>query len=69
MLELILTACLLASPDTCKDVRLTIIEQRSVTPQQCFQYGQLELVKWIESNPTWKVTKWKCQVAKKEIDS
>lgn len=70
MLELILTVCLLAEPEKCKDVTLTMVSEHSVTPQQCFHNGQLEMVKWIEMNPKWKITRWKCKIVddKKKVD-
>jgi hypothetical protein len=68
MLELILTVCLLADTTRCKDVTLTMVETHQVTPQQCFHNGQIEMVKWLEANPKWRIAKWKCQVPRNKID-
>lgn len=59
MIEIILSVCMIDSPDRCKDVRLTYMAER-VTPFECMVYGQGEIAKWNEGNPNWRVMKWSC---------
>lgn len=62
MIELAMTVCLLSEPVRCKPVHLTF-EAESVTPQQCISYGQVEMAKWTEDHPNWRVAKFSCRPA------
>ena len=69
MFELIISACMISSPGTCKDVHLTYIGNVP-TPFQCMRVGQPEMAKWSMSNPKWSIQKWRCgrvDVSRKEI--
>ncbi len=59
MIELVLSICLIAEPEKCKDVRLTFAEE-NVTPYACVMTGQIEIAKWMDSHPDWQVAKWGC---------
>jgi hypothetical protein len=59
MIEILVSACLLADPDQCKDVRLHVAAE-TVTAQQCIKLGQFEIVKWAERNPNWSIKRWSC---------
>lgn len=60
MIEIVLSVCMLADPNRCKDVHLSYMSEGDVTPQQCMLYGQSEISKWAEGNPNWKLHKWPC---------
>lgn len=62
MIELLATVCLMASPAQCKEVRLTYTAE-GITPHQCMMFGQVELAKWSEGHPKWRIARWKCQRA------
>jgi hypothetical protein len=62
MIEIVLAVCAIQHPAQCKEVRLILAE--NVTPAQCMRYGQPEIAKWLESNPKWGVTRWKCAPAR-----
>ena len=62
MIELLVSVCLIDDPQRCKDVHLTYVAE-SVTPHQCVMYGQVELAKWSEGHPKWRISKWRCQPA------
>lgn len=65
MLEIIASVCLMAEPGKCKDVHLTFAaESEAVTQQQCFMFGQIELAKWTEGHPDWRVARWSCRAAR-----
>lgn len=59
MIEIVASVCMIANPGACKDVHLSFAEE-SVTPQQCFYFGQIELAKWSEGHPNWTIQRWKC---------
>lgn len=69
MFELIISVCLLNSPDQCKNVHLTYMGELN-TPYQCMMIGQPEMAKWSVSNPGWSIRKWRCgrvDVSRKDI--
>jgi hypothetical protein len=63
MIEIVLAVCMIEEPARCKDVHLTYMAE-NVTPFQCMRYGQPEIAKWLESNPKWAITRWKCGQAR-----
>jgi hypothetical protein len=63
LIEIVLDVCNVHDPARCKDVHLTYVAE-NVTPFQCLYYGQPEIAKWVENNPNWVVTRWKCGQAR-----
>lgn len=59
MIELLLSVCFVDDPARCRDVRLNFLEE-SITPQQCMKMGQIEIAKWSEGHPNWRVKRWSC---------
>lgn len=68
MMELVVTACLISKPLICKDFVLNYLN-RHVTPQQCMLYGQVEMAKWQQHHPKYKITRWKCAIVKNETEA
>jgi hypothetical protein len=65
---IILAACLINSPLTCKDIALHVTPERGVSlqlPYHCARQGQLEIAKWIGEHPGWRVEKWSCPPSNK----
>lgn len=60
MLELVFVACLVTDLNSCKEIKMSLIEEKEVTPQQCMFNGQQEIMKWVELHPNWTITKWQC---------
>ncbi len=60
MIELVFSACLIASPASCKDVHLTYMAE-TVTPVQCMLYGQPQMAQWANSNPKWRIQRFRCE--------
>ena len=58
MVDLILTVCLAASPDKCRDEHLYFESHGSL--MQCMFLAPTEIVKWSEQHPAYKVKRWKC---------
>ena len=59
MLSMVISACLIAEPNKCKNVSLMVVEDK-MTPHQCMSKGQLELIKWFEIHPEYFLQKWSC---------
>ena len=62
MIELVFTACLLASPEKCESRHLTFAE--NISPMQCLMGAQPELAKWTAANPKWRIARFKCQTVR-----
>lgn len=64
MLEtIVIAACLISSPITCKDIEVRITPQDGASlqlPFHCARQGQIEGQKWISDHPEWRIAKWSC---------
>lgn len=58
MYEVLIVACLIASPADCKtfDVSLHHYE----TLHQCSVMAQLNVVEWASHEPDWQIRRWIC---------
>ena len=56
MIELVATICLVIGG--CKDVSLNVSDR--MTPMQCLLTSQIEVAKWLEEHPGWRVAKLTC---------
>jgi hypothetical protein len=63
MIELVITACIVAQPATCRDQRVLI--EAEATPMQCMMGAQPMIANWKAQHPEWFVQRWKCQYPKK----
>lgn len=62
MIEIVISACLTADLNRCKDVSLTYSAD-SVTPGQCMMMSVAEIAKWAEAHPKWVAKRWTCRTA------
>lgn len=62
MIEIVLSVCLVSTPQTCKDVSLPVFAEK-VTPYGCMFRGQVAAAEWINGHPRWQIKKWKCAPA------
>jgi hypothetical protein len=62
MIELVATICLMSAPERCRDMTLTF-EAENVSPLACVMNGQIELSKWTEGHPGWKISRFTCRPA------
>jgi hypothetical protein len=62
MLELVISACLLADLNHCKEVSLTYMDE-GMTPMQCMMASAVEISKWSQSHPNWFAKRWTCRPA------
>jgi hypothetical protein len=58
MTQLIITACLLAAPNTCQDIKVPI--EASTSMASCLETAKVDAAKWQTDNPTYIVIGWKC---------
>lgn len=56
---ILLSACLIASPTTCKEERVNWSYEES-NYFGCVVQSQAVLAEWQTSHPEWRVTRWKC---------
>ena len=70
MLEIAFVACAIVTNaqgvNECKNYSLTYMEEASVSPMLCAFRGQVEIAKWTEEHPNWRVTKWSCHTARQK---
>ncbi len=68
MIVLAFTVCLFADPEFCEKKRLTFTER--MTLFTCVMRAQPQLAKWAELHPKWRITRWRCEMAKdREINA
>jgi hypothetical protein len=63
MIELVITACIVAQPATCRDQKVLL--DASTTPFQCMMNAQPAIAQWGTEHPKWFVQRWKCQYPRK----
>lgn len=63
MIELAFATCFIESPFNCRS-RVLTFEVERVSLFQCMAYGQMELAKWSQDHPKWRIAKWTCRPAK-----
>lgn len=61
MMTIVLSACLLANPATCKDFKLPL--DGDMDASQCAMYAPPFFAQWAEEHPDWAIKRWKCQSA------
>jgi hypothetical protein len=61
MLTIVISACLVADPKSCKDYTLPV--DGDMDTVQCALIAPPFLANWQETHPQWTVKRWKCQPA------
>ena len=67
MIELVLTVCTIAHPETCVDQRMLFDQDN--TPQECMASAPPYIAKWAAGHRKWFVRKWKCRYPRVEKDT
>jgi hypothetical protein len=62
MIEIVISACLMADLNRCKEVSLTYTAE-NLTPMQCMSMSMTEIAKWTEEHPNWVAKRWTCRTA------
>ncbi|MFA5949480.1 MAG: hypothetical protein WC807_04290 [Hyphomicrobium sp.] len=63
MMTIILSACLVAEPNQCKDFRIPLDVSEQMDVGQCAVAAPPYFAQWSEEHPAWRVRRWKCQPA------
>ena len=58
MMTIILSACLVADPNQCKDFRLPLDVDMDST--HCAMSAPPYFAKWMDDHPAWQVVRWTC---------
>ena len=64
MIELVLTVCALAQPNTCVDEHMLFDSDNTL--RQCMMSAPPFIAKWGTEHPEWTVQRWKCQYPKRD---
>jgi hypothetical protein len=59
MLKVLVTLCLTADPNICKEVRQSYPEVE-MTWYSCFMATQTDMAKILADNPRWFLKRWQC---------
>jgi hypothetical protein len=59
MLSIVLSACLIADPNKCKDFRVPVDFQMEA--KYCAMAAAPVCAQWAEQHPQWQIKRWKCQ--------
>ncbi|MBN8911485.1 MAG: hypothetical protein J0H65_05375 [Rhizobiales bacterium] len=59
MLSIILSACLIADPNQCRDFKIPL--DTSMDALHCTMAAPPYFAKWAEEHPQWQIRRWKCQ--------
>lgn len=62
MIEIVISACLLADLHRCKEESLTYAAE-NLTPMQCMSMSMVEIAKWNAAHPNWVAQRWTCRPA------
>lgn len=58
LVDLILLACTLADPSSCREYHLML--QSSGSLEQCAMQAEPYLAQWVEAHPGERVARWRC---------
>ncbi|RWK41289.1 hypothetical protein [Mesorhizobium sp.] len=64
MVDLILTVCLIANPDNCREEHLYFESRGSLF--QCMMLAPTEIAKWSQEHPKLRVKRWRCAFPNKD---
>ncbi|MFN3869536.1 MAG: hypothetical protein ACK4MF_10775 [Hyphomicrobiaceae bacterium] len=64
MLAIVISACLIADPNVCKDHKVPLLFD--VSTSMCMLYAPPHFAKWAEDNPEWAIKRWRCAAASEQ---
>ncbi|WP_398468234.1 hypothetical protein [Tardiphaga sp.] len=59
MINLVLTVCAVASPNTCEERNLSFAADFSL--KQCAMAAQPYIAQWVGEHPKWTAVRWRCE--------
>lgn len=60
MMAIILSACLVADPNQCKDFKIPVEVTEDMELGMCTQIAPPYFAQWSEEHPAWQIRRWKC---------
>ena len=64
MITIVISACLLADPNVCRDHRVPLM--RNIDPSRCVESALPHFANWSVNNPGWEIKRWRCTTASVE---
>lgn len=64
MIAIVLSACLISDASVCREHRIPLTAD--VSAMQCVMTAQLQLARWSEEHPHWRIVRWKCRPGDQE---
>lgn len=61
MIAIIISACMIADPDVCKDYKIPLMID--VDSRMCLVHAPPHFGKWAAENPGWRIVRWRCGAA------
>lgn len=58
MIAIIISACLVADPGTCKDYSIPL--ELDVDQTTCAMYAPAHFGQWADEHPGWAIQRWQC---------
>jgi hypothetical protein len=58
-MALIFLVCLISSPDTCREERLSFAFE-PVSDLGCMVGAQPKMAEWTNTHPGWQIARWEC---------
>lgn len=59
MLSIVLSACLIADPNQCRDFKVPVDFQMDA--MHCAMAAPPIFARWAEEHPQWQIKRWRCQ--------
>lgn len=66
MIELVMVACLTATPAECREIRLGGVEG-VVDQLSCRRMGMLEAARWAGDHPDWTIRSYRCGPPRQDV--
>ena len=60
MISIVISACLIADPEVCRDYRVPLSID-VVDPKHCLMAAPPHFALWAEEHPGWRIVKWRCR--------
>lgn len=58
MITLVISACLIADPNVCRDHMVPLLDNYS--SRQCVESALPHFAKWAADHPGWEIRRWRC---------
>jgi len=66
LLDIIITVCLLSTPDKCDTIRIEVPEEYYMTPYQCIMRAQMNIAEYMKDKPQYFIKRFDCSRKSKD---